>query len=220
MGIIYLIRHKESGKCYVGQTVGTLKARLNKHRNSSGCPYIHNAIKHYGQEAFEVKELGCATDRDVLNLLEREFIAQYCSAYPEGYNLRTTGDGSYHHSASKAKISAKAKEQFADAETRNKAATSRGSKPFTVYCKHSGNVLWSGVNKQECFRHLKLLPSALRHMLSSPTRSSKGCVAKYDCDPRPILLDSDLTYYRQQISLAAGNGLHCPAWQDLFVRIA
>lgn len=220
MGIIYLIKHKASGRCYVGQTMGSLRARINKHRNNDGCPYIHNALNHYGLDSFEVSEIGWAADRDVLNTLEREFIGQFQSAYPHGFNLRTSGDGSYHHSTSKAKIAAKAKEQFKSAVTREASAVCRGAKPFTVYCRFSGAVMWTGVNKQQCARELGLEPSAIRAMLASPTRSSRGFVAKLDADNRPILLDADLTFYRQQINLASGNGLPCPTWQELFVRIA
>jgi len=65
MGIIYLIKHKASGRCYVGQTMGSLRARINKHRNNDGCPYIHNALNHYGLDSFEVSEIGWAEERAV-----------------------------------------------------------------------------------------------------------------------------------------------------------
>lgn len=216
MGIIYLLTHKESGRKYVGQTYQSMTARLNKHRNDKGCPYIHNAIAKYGMDAFEVKEVGWATEKDVVDLLETELIEQHQSAYPQGFNLRTTGQGVWHHEDTRKKIALKAKEQFSSVDARNASALARGAKPFTVFCRNTGKVLWSGVNKRACADTLKMSTQDLRNILNSPTRSSKGCVAKYDADPRPVLLSQDLAFYRQEICKAAASGYDCPTWQDLF----
>lgn len=45
--------------------MGSLRARINKHRNNDGCPYIHNALNHYGLDSFEVSEIGWAEERAV-----------------------------------------------------------------------------------------------------------------------------------------------------------
>lgn len=220
MGIIYLITHRESGKKYVGQTIRPLSERLAKHRHSPGCPYLYNALTKFGMDAFEVRELGWANDRDVLDILETQFIEQYQTAYPEGYNLRTTGKGVYHHATTKEKISAKAKAQFLSSAAREQASLLRGSQPFTVYCRETGQPLWNGVNKTACAQQLGINRSSLRNMLNSPTRSAKGCVAKYDADTRPVLLAADLALYRQEFCTAAANGYPCPTWQEVFQRIA
>ena len=177
MGIIYLLTHKETGRKYVGQTYQTLAARLNKHRNVNGCPYLHNAIVKYGIGAFDVQEIGWATDTDVLDTLETEFIEQYKSAYPDGFNLRTAGQGVWHHEDTRKKIALKAKEQFSSVDVRNASALARGAKPFKVVSKATGETIWLGCNMRECERATGLIPSTIRRLLNGKAKSSKGMTA-------------------------------------------
>jgi len=79
-----------SGKAYIGQTIN-LKRRLRQHfnSNSSGCPYIRNAIKKYGSQVRV--EIILEIDNNLLDMYETAFISAYRTLYPYGYNLKTGG---------------------------------------------------------------------------------------------------------------------------------
>src|SRR5215469_2714641 len=58
MPCIYVIRHKDSGRSYVGQTGTSLKARFSSHRyylrrGTHHSPYLQNVWTKYGETAFE-----------------------------------------------------------------------------------------------------------------------------------------------------------------------
>jgi hypothetical protein len=177
MGIIYLLTHKETGRKYVGQTTQSLRVRLNKHRNVNGCPYIFNAIAKYGLEAFKVEEIGWSLDKEVLDLLETELIDQHQSSYPQGFNLRTAGQGVWHHEDTRKKIALKAKEQFSSVDVRNASALARGAKPFKVVSKATGETVWLGFNVSECERVTGICKSTIRRLLNGKAKSSKGLTA-------------------------------------------
>jgi hypothetical protein len=110
IGEIYLIRNKENGKCYVGQamkeigkinrkwgTNGRWKSHLREAKNTEEkgqkdhCVLLNQAIRKYGKDAFEVSTLcECNTIED-MNIKENEYIQQYKSLVPHGYNLNYGG---------------------------------------------------------------------------------------------------------------------------------
>jgi len=92
-GIIYKITNRINGKCYIGQTVGTLKNRWRCHVSDkhSCCTYLKRAIQKYGKESFKVEELSAASNQEDLNDLEEQFIKDLNCLAPNGYNLRTGG---------------------------------------------------------------------------------------------------------------------------------
>lgn len=107
--ICYLVYNRINGKCYVGQTVKTLKERWYLHcksaKGKSRLP-IHNAIRKYGPEAFMIGWLSHARDREELNAIEKHFIVRYNSQVPNGYN-RTEGGAGFngqHTEASRRKM--------------------------------------------------------------------------------------------------------------------
>jgi len=88
MGVIYLLRNKQNGKCYVGQTRQKVAKRWAYHKNSPKCnkAYLANAIRAHGWESFEPSVI-CEIpneeldDREILEIRERNTLA------PHGYNL-------------------------------------------------------------------------------------------------------------------------------------
>jgi group I intron endonuclease len=123
LGEIYLCTNKINGKQYVGQVVsysntkrGIFKRGFQKrwkdHVNEAklvggdkGCSYLNNAILKYGEEAFHV-ELIVQTHVNDLDRLEHEYIIEYNTKVPNGYNLREGGSSSRHSEVTKQKISA------------------------------------------------------------------------------------------------------------------
>ena len=95
---IYLLRHKRTGKEYVGKTVVSLRSRLYEHkaRAKSGAPYpLSEAIRQDGVESFEMILLATARSHDELWTLEQQFIADRNTIHPHGYNLVRGGRGNY-----------------------------------------------------------------------------------------------------------------------------
>ena len=96
MGIIYLIKNKLNSKCYIGQTIRSLKKRWNEHCNINGDSIVNNAIKKYLPENFDVSIL-IEIDNNKLDELEVKFISEYNSLYPNGYNIQTGGNINKKH---------------------------------------------------------------------------------------------------------------------------
>lgn len=99
---VYLLKNTINGKCYVGQSL-KLRRRLLKHinnleHNRYDAP-IYRAFKKYGLEAFELKILKSwhnALDgrtKYYLDLYEKQYIEEYNSLVPNGYNQTIGGDG-------------------------------------------------------------------------------------------------------------------------------
>jgi len=90
--IIYKITHKLSGKCYIGQTIQSLKGRWARHcKHNSGCIALKEAIKKYGKDAFTIEEVASYTNMEDLNNAEEYYIDWYNSLSPNGYNLTSGG---------------------------------------------------------------------------------------------------------------------------------
>lgn len=103
MNYIYLITNKINGKQYIGQTVQPIKRRWAGHVSSSYSlrdnNLFHNAIRKYGEKAFEITVLEEVEDFLLLNEKEQYYISLYNTIYPNGYNTTIGGDGvqRYNH---------------------------------------------------------------------------------------------------------------------------
>lgn len=87
---IYLIRHRGSGKSYVGQSIH-VRRRWDEHRQGLGnSPALGKALRKYGADAFDFELLEvCEPSR--LNEREAHYIATLNTVSPRGYNLRSGG---------------------------------------------------------------------------------------------------------------------------------
>ncbi len=112
-GVIYCIKHTESGKQYVGQTVTHrlnkgkyrpygIRRRFAEHCSNAICntkpsqsSCLYNAIRQYGTEAFTYHELEVC-DIGVMDDRERYWIDQQGCTYPTGLNLTTGGAKDFH----------------------------------------------------------------------------------------------------------------------------
>jgi group I intron endonuclease len=106
--IAYLIRNTISGKCYVGQTVKTLDRRWSSHKREARKGRGHalaDAIRKYGESAFEATEIVCAFSLEGLNSLEEYFISELNTLSPNGYNLHTGGNSHQPSEATLQKMS-------------------------------------------------------------------------------------------------------------------
>ena len=90
-GIIYMIKHRKTGKCYIGQTTKTLAARMKQHMKARS--HIGGALRMFGREAFSVCVLHANVPKHNLDQLEKSEIAMRGCVAPSGYNLTPGGAG-------------------------------------------------------------------------------------------------------------------------------
>jgi group I intron endonuclease len=105
MGFIYKITNKENGMIYIGQTIQSLEDRWRQHRKkSSTCLYLKRAFEKYGIDNF-IFEMICSCDNEELDKLEIQYMTEFNSIVPNGYNLREGGNSGRHNEETKRKIS-------------------------------------------------------------------------------------------------------------------
>ena len=92
---LYILTNTVNGKQYVGRDC-YLPNRTKEHLKGkcSNCRSIHNAIKKYGADAFDVEIIQYPGISDeALNAVERWKIRQLHTLSPGGYNLTEGGEG-------------------------------------------------------------------------------------------------------------------------------
>lgn len=92
MGLLYKLSFG-SGKSYIGQTVKTLQARFNQHKQAAmngSMLAVHCAWRSHGAPVAEI--LGEYEDGDALHAAEIEAIRSAGTLSPGGYNVSTGGD--------------------------------------------------------------------------------------------------------------------------------
>ena len=107
-GVVYLLT-SPSGKQYVGQT-WEFEKRMRVYRASKSKKQraIHNAIAKYGWGNFTaVKIVQGIQTQEWLNKIETAYIKAFNTIAPNGYNLKSGGDGGgKQHAETKAKLKA------------------------------------------------------------------------------------------------------------------
>lgn len=114
IGEIYKITNTINNKIYIGQTrshrlnkdkyrpfgsMGRFKDHVNEcySKKKSCCKYLNSAILKYGEEHFVCEKLTeCHVDK--LDETEINYISEYNSKYPNGYNLTDGGKTCKHSS--------------------------------------------------------------------------------------------------------------------------
>lgn len=92
--IIYKATNKINGKVYIGQTIRTLKVRINCHLRANSHYPFGNALRKYGIENFDIKVIDEALTKEELNEKEIYWIKFYdCQrSSGHGYNITAGGD--------------------------------------------------------------------------------------------------------------------------------
>ena len=91
--IVYLARHRGSGKSYVGLTRFSLEKRKREHCQPRHRSVFSSAIAKYGEDAFDWSVLEECTSDKALAERERFWIARLQTIHPNGYNFTSGGDG-------------------------------------------------------------------------------------------------------------------------------
>lgn len=92
--VVYLITNNINGKKYVGQTSCDIKTRLAQHiaevkRGSS--QLIHKAIRKYGANHFDIRELQQCSSYEEMDEVEGYYIKKLNTFMPNGYNMTPGG---------------------------------------------------------------------------------------------------------------------------------
>lgn len=104
--IVYKITNKINNKSYIGQTTRNLEDRIKQHLKDSGkCWAIRRALAKYGVDAFTIDVVDTATTMQELNKKESEYIVEFKTLHPDGYNLNTGGYNKKWSEESKRKMS-------------------------------------------------------------------------------------------------------------------
>ena len=106
--VIYMITNKIDNKKYIGASQKDYKKRWNAHiKGYTKCWKLCNALKKYGVDNFIFEVIFETTD-ETINIfqIEKNYIKQYDSFGPNGYNLTEGGEGiyGYKHTAETRKI--------------------------------------------------------------------------------------------------------------------
>lgn len=100
MGYIYIITNDINSKVYIGQTISTIEHRWGEHKakayyvagDSRNDTAFYKAIRKYGIDHFQAKELEYVEDNSMLSDRECYWIAEY-NSYQKGYNSTIGGEG-------------------------------------------------------------------------------------------------------------------------------
>lgn len=108
MGYIYLITNMINKKQYVGQTKRLdIQDRWRQHKmcgNTTVGRYLYAAYEKYGIHNFKYQIICICFDEDC-DKYEEEYIKKYNTLSPNGYNLKSGGQFSKHHTDTKLKMS-------------------------------------------------------------------------------------------------------------------
>ena len=135
--IIYKATNKINNKCYIGQTIKSLKIRSCEHINQSKKQdnyYFHNSLNKYGSENFIWEILEECDNREKMNEREKFYINFFNSFGEKGYNLNEGGGGNIGLKMSnetKIKMSNSRKGKICGDETRKKISESNKGKKLS-----------------------------------------------------------------------------------------
>jgi group I intron endonuclease len=87
-GIVYVLKNKINGKCYVGQTISSLSNRIYDHKKNKSI--IGMAILKYGIENFERHQFK-GISINLLDYTEIQLIKRLNTVCPNGYNIMLGG---------------------------------------------------------------------------------------------------------------------------------
>lgn len=150
-GCIYLLT-SPSGKKYVGQTWNYERRMWQHSQPGTQQPAIRRAVEKYGWENIQRKVLADGIDnQEDLDKLEIQYITEYGTLAPDGYNLKGGGSYGKHIEATKQLISKTRRERgltwsrYMTTESIEKAVQTRRRKyeKDPAYREHVDNFIYS-----------------------------------------------------------------------------
>lgn len=105
--LVYVARHRQTGKEYVGATRRGLQSRIYEHTKvkSKYDTLLGRVISEEGIAAFDWSVVWTGDSREEMWSMERAIIAERCTQAPHGFNRSSGGSKGYkHHPDTVAKI--------------------------------------------------------------------------------------------------------------------
>jgi len=211
MGYIYKITNKLTKKCYIGETKkSNPELRWNEHKSKIekgiGCPALQDAVKKYGIANFKFEILIICFDEDRYKF-EKEYIKNYNSISPNGYNLTTGGEGGgfygkKHSNETIQKIKTSLKERYENNPELRKELSERTtllSKDQNYRIKIS-----EGLKKSEKWKNSKKGNyNCRKHTEESKNKIRDAIKKKYseECDNKPNI---NIEKHREAMAKAKG----------------
>ena len=133
-GEVYLVTNLINGKLYIGQALkyvssnklkwgmdGRWKSHVREAISDKRdhCLLLNQAIRKYGEQSFEIKQI-CECDISEMNALEEKYITSYNTLSPNGYNLTTGGSNGKASEESKKRMGISRKNKQHKVETKTK----------------------------------------------------------------------------------------------------
>lgn len=84
--VVYIIIHRKTGCCYVGQTIRRLKDRISQHLRGKK-QFVDKIIRLEGHDAFEVGILDICSSVEELDARERYWTRYFNCTIPYGFNV-------------------------------------------------------------------------------------------------------------------------------------
>lgn len=143
MYCIYKATNLKNNKIYIGQTVSTIKHRMNGHFREARSEkrkntYFHNAIEKYGEENFIFEELDSAITIEELNIKEKYWIENYNSTNKNiGYNLDMGGTNGFKSESTKEILRGTTKKLWEDEDRAERMRTglAKATKKWQEVCE-------------------------------------------------------------------------------------
>jgi len=146
--LVYVIRNKVNGKCYVGQTVRSLEERWKAHcqdnRQRLTRMPIAAAIHKHGKENFEIEVLEECHSQVELNIAEVRWALELKAFWPTGYNLKAGGARGTTSKELRRRISEGSKGKKASEETRLKLSKSHLGHRHSAETLRKMSNYWKG----------------------------------------------------------------------------
>ena len=168
---IYKITNRDSGKCYIGQSVNVFK-RWKEHSNLAvkKKSAIQHAFELYGIDKFSFEVLE-ECDREMMNDREVHWIAYFDSVSPNGYNLTSGGGQAFTVSdETKKKLSSANKGKKHTKETKAKLSASHKGKKQSE--EHKANISAAKKGKPSTKKG-KTTPPEVRAKISAGKKGKK-----------------------------------------------
>ena len=179
-GVVYLVRNRNNGKCYVGQTTQVPEVRFEQHRKRKGshCKALAAAIAKHGHEAFEFTVIYVAAHKADIDEAERRLIAEHGAAAPAGYNIKEGGSWGTHSPETRAAISASNKgKTIPDSQRRASSERMTGTSPSVeTRAKISAKLTGRKLDEELCT--LMSICGLKRHVEKPFSDASKALMSK------------------------------------------
>ena len=135
---IYKITNLINGKVYVGQTIQKLETRWKEHckHGRRKVSAISSAIQKYGKASFTIECIDTAMSMEELNTKEQQYIEQYTSMAPIGYNLNSGGSNYVDSDVTRERKRLGNLGKKHTEERKANISKSKVGKPVTELCKY------------------------------------------------------------------------------------